>query len=205
MQVYLWVLAMLIAYALGNINGALILSKWLHHDDVRSHGSGNAGLTNFFRTYGGIQSVLVIVIDVLKCVAACLIAAKLLPEHGQQAKMAAGLAAILGHSYPAVAGFRGGKGILCGVALIGCVDLRVMAVSLGIFILLVALTHYVSLGSVLGATAFPILYTFLHRDDWISCLLAFLAAGFVVARHHANISRLIKGTESKLTFHKKQE
>ena len=205
MQVYLWVLAMLIAYALGNINGALILSKWLHHDDVRSHGSGNAGLTNFFRTYGGFQSLLVIVIDVLKCVAACLIAADILNEYTAVAKMAAGFACILGHSYPAAAGFRGGKGILCGAALAGCVDLRVMAVILGIFILTVALTRYVSLGSVLAASAFSVLYTVLHWGDWISCLLAFLAGGFVVARHHANIARLIKGTESKLTFHKKQE
>lgn len=203
MQIHLWIIALLLAYCLGNINGALILSKWLHHDDVRSHGSGNAGLTNFFRTYGGFQSLLVIVIDVLKCVAACLIAADILPEYATQARMAAGFAAILGHSYPVFAGFRGGKGILCGVALVGCVDLRVMAIVLALFLVTVALTRYVSLGSVLAAGTFPFFYTLLHWGDWVSCLLAFAAGGFVVARHHANIGRLIKGTESKFSFHRK--
>ena len=112
MQVIYWILIVVIGYALGNLNGALMISKLLMHDDVRSHGSGNAGLTNFFRTYGGFQSLLVIAIDILKCVAACVIAGLILPDQMLHAKMVAGVATIFGHSYPAAAGFRGGKGIL---------------------------------------------------------------------------------------------
>ena len=90
MQIFLWILTAVIGYALGNFNGALLISKTMMHDDVRSHGSGNAGLTNFFRTYGGIQSVLVIVIDMGKCILACCLGALLLPEHALTAKALAG-------------------------------------------------------------------------------------------------------------------
>ena len=127
MQLFLWVVVLVISYFFGNINGAILISKYLMHDDVRSHGSGNAGLTNYFRTYGGVQSLLVIVIDVLKCVLACMIARLLLPEYALHAKIAAGLVCILGHSYPALAGFRGGKGILCGAATAACTPLRAIS------------------------------------------------------------------------------
>lgn len=203
MHVVFWVLSLFVAYWLGNINGAIIISKTMMKDDVRSHGSGNAGLTNFFRTYGGFQSLLVILIDVLKCVLACLIAGWLLPEYGLTARLAAGLAAIIGHSYPAAAGFRGGKGILCGAALAGCADWRVLVLILAVFVITVALTRYVSLGSVLAATMFAVSFAVFHWGSWIECILAALAAAFVIFRHRSNIVRLIKGNESKLSFHKK--
>ena len=122
MQIFFWILIVVLSYWLGNLNGAIIISKLLMKDDVRSHGSGNAGLTNFFRTYGGFQSLLVILLDAGKCVAACLIARALLPDFSLIAAMVAGAAVILGHSYPAAAGFRGGKGIMCGAALAACAD-----------------------------------------------------------------------------------
>ncbi len=203
MQVFFWVLAMLIAYFLGNINGAIIISKTMMKDDVRSHGSGNAGLTNFFRTYGGMQSLLVILIDVVKCVLACLIAGWLLPGSGLTARLAAGFAAIIGHSYPVLEGFRGGKGILCGAALAGCVDWRVLLLILAVFVVAVALTRYVSLGSVLGGAVFGLSFTVFHWGSWVDCALAVAAAVFVIFRHRSNIVRLVKGTESKLSFHKK--
>ena len=87
MQALFWFLIVIIGYCLGNINGAIIISKCMMKDDVRSHGSGNAGLTNFFRTYGGFQSLLVIAIDVGKCVLACLIAVWLLPEQALRAQL----------------------------------------------------------------------------------------------------------------------
>lgn len=203
MQVFLWIVILVIGYGLGNINGAIIISKTMMKDDVRSHGSGNAGLTNFFRTYGGFQSLLVIVIDVLKCVLACLIAGWLLPEQALWAKMAAGVATIVGHSYPAAAGFRGGKGILCGAAMAGCTDWRVLLLILAVFILAIALTRYVSLGSVLAACTFAVTMCLFHWGDWPLCGMAVAAAAFVVFRHRANIARLVQGTESKLSFHKK--
>lgn len=203
MQVFFWILIVALGYWLGNINGAIIISKWLMKDDVRSHGSGNAGLTNFFRTYGGFQSLLVILLDVGKCVAACLIARDILNEYPLTATMVAGVAVILGHSYPAAAGFRGGKGILCGAALAACADWRVFVLILAVFVLTVLLTRYVSLGSVLAATAFAIGFMVFHWGDRLVCVLAVAAAAFVIFRHRSNILRLLKGTESKLTFHKK--
>lgn len=203
MVVILWTVVVLAGYLLGTLNGALLISKWMMHDDVRTHGSGNAGLTNFFRTYGGFVTLLVIGIDVVKCILACQIGRWLLPEYGIQAVMAAGAAVILGHSYPVFAGFRGGKGILCGAALAGCADWRVLVIILGVFLLAVVLTRFVSLGSVLAATAFAISFCCLHWGNWLVCVLAVLAAIFVIIRHRQNIVRLVQGTESKLSFHKK--
>ena len=204
MQTVLWVVVILVGYCLGNINGAIIISKCMMKDDVRSHGSGNAGLTNFFRTYGGFQSLLVILIDVLKCVIACLLAGWLLPEFGIFAKLAAGVATILGHSYPAAAGFRGGKGILCGAAMAACTDWRVFALILTVFIVTIALTRYVSLGSVLAAVTFAVMFMVLHWGETDVLILAVFAASFVIFRHRSNIVRLVKGTESKLSFRKKK-
>ena len=202
MQIFLWILAAVIGYALGNFNGALLISKMMMHDDVRSHGSGNAGLTNFFRTYGGIQSVLVIVIDMGKCMLACYLAALLLPEHALTAKALAGAATVLGHSYPAVSGFRGGKGILSGSAVALMIDWRIYVIIMTIFGVTVALTRYVSLGSILATSAFGICMLVFYWGSWPALALTVGTAIFVIARHHKNIGRLLHGTESKLTFHK---
>jgi len=203
MDMLKWILILLSSYFLGNINGAIITSKYLMHDDVRKHGSGNAGLTNYFRTYGGFQSLLVILVDVLKCVIACAIAQWLMPGDALHAKLVAGLTCIVGHSYPILAGYKGGKGILCGAATGLMVDLRVFAIIMTVFILVVFLTRLVSLGSVLAATTFAVCVVVFYWGDWTACILAVIAAGFVVFRHRGNIVRLVKGTESKLTFHKK--
>ena len=203
MQTIYWILIIFIGYWLGNINGAIIISRCLMKDDVRTHGSGNAGLTNFFRTYGGFQSLLVIVIDVAKCVLACQIAAWLLPEYALTAKLVAGLATILGHSYPAAAGFRGGKGILCGAALAASTDWRVFVLILSLFVLTIVLTRYVSLGSILAAAAFAISFLIFHRGNLPVCVLAAAAAVFVIFRHRTNLVRLVKGNENKLSFHRK--
>ena len=203
MQIVFWSIVLVVSYFLGNINGAILTSKYLMHDDVRKHGSGNAGLTNYFRTYGGFLSLLVIVVDVVKCVAACMLAQFLIPEHALYAKIAAGFVCIIGHSYPALAGFKGGKGILCGAATAACTDWRVFAIVMSLFLISVLMTRYVSLGSVLAALGYAVCMPIFHWGDWTACILAILAGGFVVFRHRSNIVRLVKGTESKLSFHKK--
>lgn len=204
MQVVFWLVVVVVSYFLGNVNGALLISRLLMKDDVRSHGSGNAGLTNFFRTYGGFQSLLVIAIDVVKCVLACMLAQWLLPEQGLIAKMIAGSVCILGHSYPVLEGFRGGKGIMSGFAMALSTDWRVAVIILAVFILAIVLTRFVSLGSVLAATAFAVSYVVFHWNNWPVCIVAVVTAGFVIFRHNQNIIRLFKGTESKLSFHKKK-
>ena len=203
MNILKWIIIIAASYFLGNINGAIITSRYLMHDDVRNHGSGNAGLTNYFRTYGGFQSLLVIAVDMLKCILACAIAAWLMPDNALHAKLTAALICIIGHSYPVLAGFKGGKGILCGAATGLMVDFRIFAIIMTVFILAVVLTKFVSLGSVLAATTFAICVLVFYWGDWTACILAVLAAGFVVFRHRGNIVRLVKGTESKLSFHKK--
>ena len=199
-----WIAIVVLGYALGNLNGALMISRLMMHDDVRSHGSGNAGLTNFFRTYGGIQSVLVIVIDMGKCMLACYLAALILPEHALTAKALAGAATVLGHSYPAVSGFRGGKGILSGSAVALMIDWRIYVIIMTIFGVTVALSKYVSLGSILATSAFGICMLIFYWGNWPALVLTIGTALFVIARHHKNIGRLLHGTESKLTFRKKK-
>lgn len=203
MQVICWIIVIVAAYLLGNLNGALIISRVLMKDDVRSHGSGNAGLTNFFRTYGGFQSLLVIAIDVIKCVLACLLARWLLPQAGLFGKMVAGSFCIFGHSYPALENFRGGKGIMSGFAMALSTDWRVALLILAVFVITVIITRYVSLGSVFAAVAFAVGYLAFHWSDWPVCTMAVVTAAFVISRHRQNIGRLIRGTESKLSFHKK--
>jgi len=202
MQIVYWLIVVFGSYFLGNINGAIIISKVMMKDDVRTHGSGNAGLTNFFRTYGGFQSLLVIAIDMLKCILSCLLAKWLLPEYGLFASMVAGAVCILGHSYPVLEGFRGGKGIMSGFAMALATDWRVAVIILVIFVIAVAFTRFVSLGSVLAATAFAVSYILLHLGNWPVCIVGTLTAVFVIFRHRQNIVRLMKGTESKLSFHK---
>mgnify|MGYP005947534227 CR=1 FL=1 len=203
MQVLFWILSLVIGYFLGTLNGALLISRAMMHDDVRTHGSGNAGLTNFFRTYGGFQSLLVVAIDMLKCILACQIAAWLLPDQALHAKLAAGLACILGHSYPVTENFRGGKGILCGSAVGLMISPKIYAIIMTVFFVVVIVTRYVSLGSVLAAASFVVCVLGFYWGDWITCILAAATGGFVIWRHRANLSRLVHGTESKLTFHKK--
>ena len=112
---YSLALAVLAGYFLGNLNGAVTMSVLHGREDIRAKGSGNAGLTNYFRNYGGMDTLLVLAIDVGKTLLACLLAGRLMAPYGlwREGVMAGGLAVILGHNFPALLGFRGGKGIVC--------------------------------------------------------------------------------------------
>jgi len=120
-------LVCVLGYLLGNINGAVLLSKLVEKDDVRRHGSGNAGFTNFFRSYGKANSLFVILIDGLKAAAACLLGSWLLGKYGYRTEgmLLGGLAVTLGHDFPALLGFHGGKGIVCGFAAALTTDWRI--------------------------------------------------------------------------------
>ena len=192
------VVASLCAYLLGNLNGAVSISMMLH-DDVRSHGSGNAGLTNFIRNFGAASSVFVILIDMSKAILACLVGALLLNPYGYYTEGLAlgGLFVILGHDFPALLGFKGGKGILSGVTVALMLDWRLGLLVFGIFLVAYLLTQYVSLGSVLSAGSFGFFYAFFHRDRLFPILVSFFLSGLIVWMHRANIVRLIKGQERK--------
>ena len=201
-----------VAYLLGCFNGAVIVSKYILRDDIRRHGSGNAGLTNFYRTFGGALTFAVILCDVLKMAAAVWAGQLLLRYWGGgfwareatmflYAKYWAGLFCLLGHMFPCMFRFRGGKGILSGGTLAILVDWRIALVVWGGFLLLFLLTRYVSLGSVFAGVSFPFLSWYCYPDP-VVVILAFCAGGLVVWKHRENIQRLVQGKERRFHFHR---
>lgn len=197
-------IGMLISYSLGNLNGAVCISA-LMHDDVRSHGSGNAGLTNFVRSYGAGRALYVIVIDAGKAVISCLLTGLLLKPYGCYLEGTAlgGLAVMLGHTYPIFLGFRGGKGILSGFFVALMVDWRVAVLILVVFAVVYLLTQYVSLGSVLAALAFSIGFAVFYHENLIVMICGVLMGALAIFMHRSNVSRLVQGKERKTNLFQK--
>ena len=194
------VLSAAAAYLLGCSNGAVLVSKYALRDDVRTHGSGNAGLTNFYRTFGGFLTLMVILTDVLKAVAALLLAGMLVG--GTFGQYWAGLFCLLGHMFPCMFHFKGGKGILSGGTIAIMIDWRIALVVWGGFLVLAVVTRYVSLGSCWAGASFPFATWFVYHD-WALTLLAVFIGGLILYMHRGNIHRLLTGTENKFTLHKK--
>ena len=197
---YSIVITVLTAYLLGNLNGSVCISQIVAHEDVRSHGSGNAGLTNFFRTYGSWSTLLVLAIDAGKTVLACLVGGLLLKPFGYGAEGAVlgAVAVSLGHDFPALLGFKGGKGIVCGLAIAIVIDWRIALMILGVFVVVFAISRYVSLGSVLASLTFAAGFAIFHYDDLFVMIGGILIGALAVFMHRGNIVRLIKGTEKKV-------
>lgn len=197
-------LAVIVAYLLGNLNGAVIISRLIGKKDVREQGSGNAGLTNFLRMYGPSTALLVVAIDVLKAVGACIVGKLLLAPYGygQEGLLLGGLAVNLGHDFPALLGFRGGKGVLSGVTVALMADWRLGLLALLVFAVCLWLTRYVSLSSILGTMSFVVLFPILHWQKPFACVVGMLIGLLIVFMHRSNISRLLNGTEKKATFSK---
>ena len=193
------ILAFVIAYLLGNLNGAIVVSRIIAHEDVRTKGSGNAGLTNFTRNYGSAGSIFVILIDVGKAALACLIGGLLLNKYGRYHDGVAlgGLGVILGHDFPALLGFKGGKGILSGVTVAVMLDWKLGLLVFGIFLVAYLLTKYVSLGSVLSSGSFGFFYAWVHPERTFPIIVGFVLGALIVWMHRGNIVRLVKGDERK--------
>ena len=195
-----------VSYFLGCINGAVLTSKLFYHDDVRKHGSGNAGLTNFYRTYGVKYALCVIVLDMGKAVAAVGFSVLLLNIYGADAallllgKNFAGLFCLIGHVFPVTEHFKGGKGILCCGTFLLCLDWKIALMAWGLFFVIVLLTRYVSLGSVCAATSVPIMTHIVYASARLDAVSALMAA-LVLFAHRENIVRLLRGTENKFRFH----
>lgn len=192
----------LLGFLFGGWNGAILISRGRMHEDVREKGSGNAGLTNFLRSYGGWWTLAVILIDIGKTVAACLIAELILPQEPTEAKILTGFFVQLGHIFPLFFQFHGGKGVLCTAAAAAMLDWRIFVIALALFLAIFFLTRYVSLASVLGMLAFAVLTLVFYTDRPTVWILAVLMSGTVIAMHHGNIKRLLQGTERKTYFHK---
>ena len=204
MPVFAGIITALVCYFLGNHNGAICVSAMLH-DDVRNHGSGNAGLTNFIRNYGAGRALLVIAIDVGKAVLACLLGGLMFAPYGLEleGRVLGGVCVMLGHVFPALQGFRGGKGILSGWFIAWTIDWRIGAMIGVVFFAAYLLTQYVSLGSVLAAVTFAIGFVVFHHDNlWVMAGGVFMGA-LTVFMHRGNIARLLKGEERKTNLFKK--
>ena len=200
-----FVLTALVAYVLGSFNFALILSKKMYGEDIRNYGSKNAGTTNMMRTYGKKAALYTILGDIGKGIVS-VIAGSFILGAAHAGGYIAGLFCVIGHVFPLFYGFKGGKGVATAAAVILMVDPLVCLVVLGVFILAVVLTRFVSLGSCLGAALFPFL-TYHHMvgtipGGGIAFLCAFLMAILVICKHHTNLKRLANGTESKFSFKK---
>ena len=189
----------LVGYFLGNHNGSVVTSRLVANDDVRSHGSGNAGLTNFIRNYGVGSALYVIAIDGGKAVLACLAGDMLLSAYGLgfEGRVLGGAAAMLGHVFPVLLGFKGGKGILSGLLIALMMDWRIAVLILGVFILVYVLTQYVSLSSILAAAAFGAGFVVFHHDNLVVMISGLFMAALAIFMHRSNIARLVKGQESK--------
>ena len=196
------VIVALVCYFLGNHNGAICASAMLG-DDVRSHGRGNAGLTNFIRNYGPRSAALVIAIDVGKAILSCLLGGLMFPEAPLAGRVLGGVCVMLGHDFPALQGFRGGKGILSGWFIAWCIDWRVGLLVGIVFFCVYLLTKYVSLSSVLAAAAFGAGFVIFHRNDALILCGGIFMSLLTIFQHRSNILRLIQGNERKTDLFKK--
>ena len=189
------------AYLLGSLSFAIIICKLTLGKDIRAYGSGNAGLTNAYRTMGAGKTLLVLFGDIAKAAAALAIGGLLA---GMMGKLVAGIFVILGHVFPVYFGFRGGKGVLVGATMLVFLDWRIFLVALVLFVISVGLTRWVSLGSILGAISFPISMQIFYGDVRLTVIAALMAAA-VVFMHRSNIKRILSGTENRFSFHSKPQ
>ncbi len=187
------IVSAIIGYLLGSINSSLIIGRF-YGVDVRKHGSGNAGVTNTLRTLGKTAALLVLIGDMLKGILSCITGHYIAGEPGT---IIAGAFAIIGHNWPLYFGFKGGKGVLTSFAVVAYIDWKLALLALVAFIIIVSITRYVSLGSIIGAVILPVSTILFKRS--IEFIIFTIALGLlVIVKHRSNIERLINGTEAKL-------
>lgn len=197
------IITVIVSYFMGNISPAILIGR-LHGIDIKKEGSGNAGTTNVLRVLGKKAAVATLLIDIFKGVFAVLLgkligAYFLEPELAPYMAMACGLAVFCGHIWPVVFGFKGGKGVATAFGVLMAVSPFLGLAELGIVIVTVVLSRMVSLGSVTAAIAFPFIANY-YDPRYLGWGL--ILALIVLYKHNANISRLVKGEESKISFKK---
>lgn len=187
------------SYLLGSINTGIIITKWFTGLDLRTQGSGNAGSTNAYRVLGIWPTLLVVLGDALKGVVAVVISWLLLGDNG---RICAFMFVILGHVYPLFYDFKGGKGVLTTAAMVAVFDWRIAVILVVIFVIVVAVTRYVSLGSVIGVTLMPLFVYLFYPGKVVFTLCSMFISMWIVILHKDNLIRLKNGTESKITLRK---
>lgn len=216
------VLSGIISYLLGSCNSAILVGRLIKHQDIRTLGSHNAGLTNTLRCFGKGCALLTLIGDLGKGIVAVLLCKGLCrwmdvslagDEHVQFIGYIAGIAAILGHVFPLYYHFKGGKGVLVGVSVFLVIDWRAFCIMILIFAVVLAISKYVSLGSIIAAVCCPIvtlliqLLTMPERPLWYTLLntgLSAVMAAWVIWMHRSNMERLRSGTENRFSFHKSE-
>ena len=223
---YLVIIAVaVISYLIGSVNFSILISRAISGKDIRESGSGNAGATNMLRTHGKKMGVLTLLLDVLKgivCVLIAILYVKFINspdryyEWGSQSDLAmfrswlnsvslpyiAGVCVILGHNFPIYFGFKGGKGVATSLGVVLMLDWKVGLIVAVCAIAIMAITRYVSLGSILGGAAYiviEIVKAIVTKNyNIVQLVCVVIIGGLLIARHHANIKRLLNGTENKL-------
>ena len=203
----LYILMGIIAYCLGSINFSIIISRKMAGFDVREKGSGNAGTTNMLRTVGKKAAAITLVCDVLKGVIAILLAyafGKIVEDANAPLLIQiAGIAVIIGHTFPVFFGFKGGKGIATSLGILLMTNYEIGLISLIFALLVMALTKTVSIGSIMAAILFPVLTLVIHDkylvgDNYV--IFGIIVALIVIYNHRENIKRIVSGNENKLTL-----
>lgn len=197
-------LLIVLAYCIGSIPTAVWISKAMFGIDIRDYGSGNAGATNTFRVLGSKWGTIVMVVDILKGVLATslyiLVPAYLNNElHRTNLMIGLGLAAVIGHIFPIWANFKGGKGVATLLGMAVAIQPLVALCCIGVFLLVLYLTRFVSLSSILAGVAFMVFILFIFNEhEPLYRIFAVMVAMMVVLTHQKNIGRILKGTESKV-------
>lgn len=218
----------LISYLLGSVNFSIILSRAIQKKDIRNGGSGNAGATNMYRTYGKKFGLATMIGDIIKVLIAILIAraiigGELYAIFPALIKYFAGFFCVMGHIFPLYFGFKGGKGVSTCAGMILFLDWRIFLIELAIFIIVVGISKMVSLGSCIMAVIYPILTLLFFQstagsysvstpldfiipyERLVVVLIALLFSIIVLIKHKENIKRIFKGTENKISFGKEKK
>ena len=205
------VITAIIAYLIGSINFSVILSKKMAGFDVREKGSGNAGTTNMLRSVGKKAAALTLICDILKGIVAILIAMFIgwafQVENQSLLVQIAGIAVVIGHTFPVFFGFKGGKGVATSLGILIMSNWQIGLICLVFGVLLIALTRMVSLGSCAAAVLFPVLTLFITENYIVTqgsgyLIYSIILAVIVLFNHRSNIKRILAGKENKISFKK---
>ena len=204
-------LLIVLAYMIGSVPTAVWISKYFFNLDIREYGSGNAGATNTFRVLGPKWGTLVMIMDMLKAIIAVKLAF-LLPLSSENdlylvnLQLGLGLSAVLGHVFPLWADFRGGKGVASLFGMVLGIQPNVALCCVGVFILVLFCTRWVSLSSILASIAFPVfILVIFNEPERLYRVFAIVVAMLVLVTHQKNIGRIIKGNENKVPILKHRD